>query len=218
MDLTNAERACKGERLRVMNEKLSRGICWIDSPTERFEAPTVLALIEGVYRSRPEMARKILRAPIYSNFGGPTRFEWGLIKTAAKRARFGMAYIPHEKLNGVSFNELPAPPPPEVPGLELGRKVSAEEAIHFAKLLSLSSPTLKESLLYKRDQRIGAVLVSEGGEILGWHLNLNHAVRTHHAELNLLRHFFWEKGQNRPPNSEIVVTMEPCLMCSGALT
>jgi len=65
---------------------------------------------------------------------------------------------------------------------------------------------------------VGAVLVKDGqvvGE--GW----NHPIGSHdptaHAEIAALRDAGQRLGNYRMPGTELYVTLEPCMMCAGAL-
>ena len=65
---------------------------------------------------------------------------------------------------------------------------------------------------------IGAVLL-EAGEVIG--SGFNQPVSTHdptaHAEIMALREGSRRKSNYRLPGTTLVVTLEPCLMCAGAL-
>ena len=72
---------------------------------------------------------------------------------------------------------------------------------------------------YREDEvPIGAVLVSEG-EILAQAHNMPIALNdpTAHAEILVLREASLRKSNYRLPNTILYVTVEPCLMCLGAL-
>jgi len=65
---------------------------------------------------------------------------------------------------------------------------------------------------------VGAVLVSEGTELAsGW----NRPLATHdpsaHAEILALRAGGERRGNYRLPDATIYCTLEPCLMCAGAM-
>ena len=66
---------------------------------------------------------------------------------------------------------------------------------------------------------VGAVLVSESGEVFatGHNLTISHCDPTAHAEIIALRQAC-DKIQNyRLLNTTLYVTLEPCVMCMGAL-
>ena len=65
---------------------------------------------------------------------------------------------------------------------------------------------------------VGAVLVQDGqiiGE--GWNHNIGTHDPTAHAEIGALRDAGKRVGNYRLPGSTLYVTMEPCVMCSGAI-
>lgn len=66
---------------------------------------------------------------------------------------------------------------------------------------------------------IGAVIVSDSGEILSKAHNLKESVSdpTGHAEVLAIKKAAKKIGSWRLTNSTIYVTLEPCMMCSGAI-
>jgi len=65
---------------------------------------------------------------------------------------------------------------------------------------------------------VGAVLVSEDGQVFSAHnapISKNDA--TAHAEIEVIRLASNTLGNYRLINSTLYVTLEPCLMCSGAI-
>lgn len=65
---------------------------------------------------------------------------------------------------------------------------------------------------------IGAVLVREG-EVLGegWNCSIAAADPTGHAEIMALRAAASRAGNYRLPGATLYVTLEPCVMCAGAI-
>lgn len=66
---------------------------------------------------------------------------------------------------------------------------------------------------------VGAVLVHEGlvlGE--GWNRPISSTDPTSHAEIEALRQTAARLGNYRLPGSTLYVTLEPCVMCAGAIT
>ncbi|MCA1323618.1 tRNA adenosine(34) deaminase TadA [Herbaspirillum sp. alder98] len=65
---------------------------------------------------------------------------------------------------------------------------------------------------------VGAVVVKDG-EIIG--VGFNHPIGRHdptaHAEIMALRQAAEKLGNYRLPGCELYVTLEPCVMCSGAM-
>jgi tRNA(adenine34) deaminase len=66
---------------------------------------------------------------------------------------------------------------------------------------------------------IGAVLVSAAGERLaaGWNQSIGTHDPTAHAEIIALRTAATRVKNYRLPNTTLYVTLEPCIMCAGAL-
>lgn len=66
---------------------------------------------------------------------------------------------------------------------------------------------------------VGAVLVGPEGEILAQAHNAPITLQdpTAHAEVLVLRQAAARRGNYRLPDTTLYVTMEPCLMCTGAL-
>jgi tRNA(adenine34) deaminase len=65
---------------------------------------------------------------------------------------------------------------------------------------------------------VGAVLVRDG-EIIGegWNRPIGAADPTAHAEIEALRDAARRVGNYRLPSTTLYVTLEPCVMCAGAL-
>lgn len=65
---------------------------------------------------------------------------------------------------------------------------------------------------------IGAVVVRDGIEIgVGWNTPISQNDPTAHAEINALRMAASAVGNYRLPDSTLYVTVEPCVMCAGAI-
>jgi tRNA(adenine34) deaminase len=69
------------------------------------------------------------------------------------------------------------------------------------------------------DVPVGAVVMSAGGEVLGEGGNVREAQRdpTGHAEVVALRAAARHTGSWRLEDCTVVVTLEPCPMCAGAM-
>ena len=69
------------------------------------------------------------------------------------------------------------------------------------------------------DVPVGAVVVDAAGEVLGVGVNRREADGdpTAHAEILALREAAREAGNYRLPSATLYVTVEPCLMCVGAI-
>lgn len=77
--------------------------------------------------------------------------------------------------------------------------------------------------LARRAERVGEVpvgaLVVQGGEVIGegWNHNINGNDPTAHAEVEALRDAGRRLGNYRFPGATLYVTLEPCVMCAGAI-
>ena len=69
------------------------------------------------------------------------------------------------------------------------------------------------------DVPVGAVLVDRTGTVTGWGRNEREAAQdpTAHAELLALRRAAAAAGSWRLDGATLVVTLEPCAMCAGAI-
>ena len=65
---------------------------------------------------------------------------------------------------------------------------------------------------------VGAVLISEDGQVFSAHnAPINKHDATCHAEIEVIRKASAAIGNYRLLNSTLYVTLEPCLMCAGAI-
>jgi len=71
----------------------------------------------------------------------------------------------------------------------------------------------------KGDVPVGAIVVNDVGEILGTGQNLREQSNdpTAHAEINAIRQAAEKIGSWRLNDLTLVVTLEPCAMCAGAI-
>ncbi|MBQ61287.1 MAG: tRNA adenosine(34) deaminase TadA [Gammaproteobacteria bacterium] len=78
--------------------------------------------------------------------------------------------------------------------------------------------TLAQQAAKEGEVPVGAVLVKDG-EIVGRGLNrmISDSDPTAHAEIVALRDAASSLGNYRLPGTELYVTIEPCMMCAGAL-
>lgn len=65
---------------------------------------------------------------------------------------------------------------------------------------------------------VGAVLVRDGNVLgEGWNRPISSGDPTWHAEISALRQAAAAAGNYRLPGSTLYVTLEPCVMCAGAI-
>ena len=78
---------------------------------------------------------------------------------------------------------------------------------------------LASRALASGDVPVGAVVISPNGEVLGAGRNMREAIQdpTAHAEVVAIRAAASGLGSWRLQDCTLVVTLEPCAMCAGAL-
>jgi len=79
--------------------------------------------------------------------------------------------------------------------------------------------TEAEAALATGDVPVGAVVLAPGGDVIGRGRNLREATHdpTGHAEVVAMREAALSRGEWRLDDCTLVVTLEPCTMCAGAL-
>jgi len=105
----------------------------------------------------------------------------------------------------------PAPcPPPAPPGSQSGQTWRGLMALAFDEACQAAA---------EDEPPVGAVLVGDQGEIISRAHNRTIAQHdpTAHAEVLCLREAGAKLGNHRLPGTILLVTLEPCLMCLGAL-
>ena len=87
------------------------------------------------------------------------------------------------------------------------------------KLIMQAALSLAKVAADKGDVPVGAIVVNEPGEILGTGQNLREQSNdpTAHAEVIAIRQAAEKIGSWRLDDLTIVVTLEPCAMCAGAI-
>ncbi|MDR3606695.1 MAG: Bd3614 family nucleic acid deaminase [Oligoflexia bacterium] len=170
-------------------------------------APAVL--IQGLYERETEMARKILRERIYTNAPMNEALR-GLVKVCAKRIDVD---VPKDVLQTrLSQDAIRIDPPPLPEIAEPGPGSPMAQARWLAQSVARG-----KAPLYASDRPIGAVLVSQQGELLAYGANTNARNRSCHAEMNLLRTLYARTGKPIPAGSTLYVTLKPCRMCAGMI-
>lgn len=78
---------------------------------------------------------------------------------------------------------------------------------------------LAQQAANKGEVPIGAIVVDRDGQIIGRGHNLTHSHRdaTEHAEIRALRSAFHKLDDWRLDGCTMIVNLEPCLMCLGAI-
>jgi tRNA(adenine34) deaminase len=87
------------------------------------------------------------------------------------------------------------------------------------KLIMQAALSLAKVAADKGDVPVGAIVVNEAGEILGTGQNLREQSNdpTAHAEIIAIRQAAEKIGIWRLDDLTLVVTLEPCAMCAGAI-
>ena len=87
------------------------------------------------------------------------------------------------------------------------------------KLIMQAALSLAKVAADKGDVPVGAIVVNEAGEILGTGQNLREQNNdpTAHAEIVALRNASEKLGSWRLDDLTLIVTLEPCAMCAGAI-
>ena len=79
--------------------------------------------------------------------------------------------------------------------------------------------TLAKVAADKGDVPVGAIVINDSGQILGTGQNLREQSNdpTDHAEIVAIRNAAQKIGSWRLDDLTLVVTLEPCVMCAGAI-
>jgi tRNA(adenine34) deaminase len=87
------------------------------------------------------------------------------------------------------------------------------------KLIMQAALSLAKVAADKGDVPVGAIVVNDAGEIVGTGQNLREQSNdpTAHAEVIAIRQAAEKIGSWRLDDLTIVVTLEPCAMCAGAI-
>ena len=90
---------------------------------------------------------------------------------------------------------------------------TAEERAHIERALELAGRAAGEG-----EVPVGALVVLDG-EVIGegWNRPIGAADPSAHAEIEALRAAARRVGNYRLPGSTLYVTLEPCVMCAGAI-
>jgi tRNA(adenine34) deaminase len=91
--------------------------------------------------------------------------------------------------------------------------------LNFEKLMQQAISFAKDAAVHN-DVPVGALVVNEQGEILGTGHNLREENNdpTAHAEIVAMRNAAAKIGNWRMDELTMIVTLEPCAMCAGAIS
>ena len=78
---------------------------------------------------------------------------------------------------------------------------------------------LARTAFNKKEVPAGAIIIDIDGVIIGKGYNLTHSKKdsTEHAEIRALKQAFRKQKDWRLDNCKLIVNLEPCLMCLGAI-
>jgi tRNA(Arg) A34 adenosine deaminase TadA len=206
-------------------------VAWIDDGTKRFVArapadgrlpaeSAVTRLIQGIYRSQPGQARRILRRRIRASAQAPSEMCWGMVKVAAKRiecgARIEERSGPAELVEvGGALAADPSTFGLGAPELGSDRLRLREDPMSLALALAASVPVHERRSL--SDRRIACVLADRDGRVLAWAVNSSSADKTLHAEVNLVQSYCRATQRPLPSGAQVFTTLKSCKMCAGMI-
>lgn len=78
---------------------------------------------------------------------------------------------------------------------------------------------IEQAKLAGKDVPVGAVLVDQAGQVIARGFNQKEALNdpTSHAEIEVIREAASKLGSWRLDGYTLIVTLEPCVMCAGAI-
>lgn len=78
---------------------------------------------------------------------------------------------------------------------------------------------LAQKAFHKKEIPVGAIVIDKSGKIIGRGYNLSHSKKdvVEHAEIRALKQAFKKTGDWRLDDCKLIVNLEPCLMCLGAI-
>jgi len=87
------------------------------------------------------------------------------------------------------------------------------------QLIMQAALTLAKVAADQGDVPVGAIVVNDSGQIIGTGQNLRERSNdpTDHAEIVAIRNAAQKMGSWRLDDLTLVVTLEPCVMCAGAI-
>ena len=149
---------------------------------------------------------RILRKPIHTNYE-PLLICRETARVAAKRIRISeQIELPPD----VTLHEIFSP---ERNVQKNGLKTSEIKA----QLQELESQILRQGDLHDCARPIAAFLTAKTGEVLATALNSNSPNKSLHAEVNLMRSYYWAFHEPLPADCSIYVSLKPCRMCAATI-
>ncbi len=182
----------------------------------------VTILIQGIYQEYPEIALKILRNKIFTNYY-PSEMCLGMVKVAAKRIAYinnfsDQNILIHEQTFEITLQKNDKNLPEELSFILEKYDYKLKKALdfmHFAQDLTKEIKVEKEK--YESNRQVACILVDSKHNILSYGLNENSRNKTLHAEINMIQKFYNQFNQFIPKGSRIYTTLKPCKMCAGMI-
>lgn len=158
-------------------------------------------LIEGIWQSFPDSAHFILRARIFTS-QPLTEMCRGAVIVCAKRSTC-LGYVPDEVVSRILANAEAVRVFPNSPSQAVSQSPRniCRSPVHPAEF----------------NRSVECWLLSAQGQLLAHAVNTSGRNRLRHAEMNLLRIWWQRERRPLPEYSRLVVTLEPCAMCGGAV-
>ncbi|MFZ9595893.1 MAG: Bd3614 family nucleic acid deaminase [Bdellovibrionia bacterium] len=198
-------------------------------PEQRFPTRSeVVSLIHGVCQLNPGSSQRILRSRIFTT-APLTEFCRGMIRVVAKRVTASLIPKDHGILRQLTFERIPddfgAPKikpenpslPRVIPEKERALEPESPDTPFITLALRLRDATPVVLPRHQADRPVGALLVSQSGDILQMAQNTHAHNKTLHAEVNLVREFQLREKKPLPSGSRIYTTLKPCKMCAGLI-
>ncbi|MGK5089447.1 Bd3614 family nucleic acid deaminase [Bdellovibrionota bacterium FG-2] len=189
-------------------------------PKEALQGPfsSIVNLIQGVYESYPENARRMLRHRLYTT-ATLTSMCRGMIKVAAKRASDEVVPQSHdldasEALVKVQYDS--SRQGMSVPFVPQANEFDDQAWMQLAFSLICKRPE-NSGPRFLLDRPVGALLVSAENRLLFIATNENASNKTSHAEVKLVQGYFRATGSPLPLGCRIYTTLKCCKMCAAMI-
>lgn len=169
------------------------------APYEPCSALTLL--VEGIWQRFPDSAHFILRARIFTS-EPLTEMCRGAVVVCAKRSTF-VSHVPADVTSRMKY------------GTQAVRIAFNSPSQSIAQTSAQISRPAAHPAEFNRS--VECWLLSAQGQLLATAANTSGRNRMRHAEMNLLRVWWQRERRPLPAGSQLIVTLEPCAMCGGAI-
>ena len=170
-------------------------------------------LIAGMFAEFGKDAKRILRLPIHVNY------EPGLVcketlKLAAKRfqknAELSQPPLPQIQLSAPTLLDDSE----RVPGEQGTQQNWVERLVNLQALIEKTNAATPR---FERNRNVIAMLISDQGRLLAQARNTNAISKYQHAEVNCALQYWRNSHKKIPVGSVLLVSLQPCRMCSAVL-